>query len=228
MELKRNTLYICFHKPKRLIGHLIALWTLGKYSHAEFVYNDYVFLANPGGVRMSPFIHKNNIDIYELDKNISATDVLEFFVANKGKGYDYLGILGQFFYAGKVQDDDRYFCSEFCLNAIDYALQFTLTYKMKSLKDRVGYDFNPSNLYKYLKEMELIKEKEVEWMDIRNLIGIEIMEQGKLLKVTDAMLEGDNIVLITETVEKAKKDIKETKKGKWFKWTDLKEYLTTC
>ena len=51
-------------------------------------------------------------------------------------------------------------------------------------------------------------------MDIRNLIGIEIMEQGKLLKVTDVMLEEDNnIVLITETVEKAKKDIKETKKG---------------
>jgi len=45
-------------------------------------------------------------------------------------------------------------------------------------------------------------------MDIRNLIGSEIMEQGKLLKVTDAMLEGDNIVLITETVEK---DVKETK-----------------
>lgn|GEM_PF-1219453 len=47
-------------------------------------------------------------------------------------------------------------------------------------------------------------------MDIRNLIGIEIMEQGKLLKVTDAMLEEDNIVLITEIAEK---DVKETKKG---------------
>lgn len=162
MELKRNTLYICFHKPKRLIGHLIALWTLGKYSHAEFVYNDYVFLANPGGVRMSPFIYKSNMDIYELDKNISATDVLEFFATNKGKGYDYLGILGQFFYAQKVQDDDKYFCSEFCLNAIDYSLQFTLTYKLKSLKDRVGYEFNPYRLYKYLKNMELIDEKEVE------------------------------------------------------------------
>ena len=45
-------------------------------------------------------------------------------------------------------------------------------------------------------------------MELRNLIGIEIMDQGKLLKVTDAMFEGDNIVLITETVEK---DIKETK-----------------
>ena len=46
-------------------------------------------------------------------------------------------------------------------------------------------------------------------MDIRNLIGIEIMEQGKLLKVTDAMLEEDNIVLITETVEKDTKETKE-------------------
>lgn len=51
-------------------------------------------------------------------------------------------------------------------------------------------------------------------MDIRNLIGIEIMEQGKLLRITDAAFEDENIVLITETVEKAKKDIKETKKGK--------------
>ena len=45
-------------------------------------------------------------------------------------------------------------------------------------------------------------------MDIRNLIGIEIMEQGKLLRITDAAFEDENIVLITETVEK---DIKETK-----------------
>ena len=46
-------------------------------------------------------------------------------------------------------------------------------------------------------------------MELRNLIGIEITEQGKLFKVTDAMFEGDNIVLITETIEK---DIKEIKK----------------
>jgi large conductance mechanosensitive channel protein len=46
-------------------------------------------------------------------------------------------------------------------------------------------------------------------MDVRNLIGIEIMEQGKLLKVTDAAFEDENIVLITETIEK---DIKKNKK----------------
>ena len=45
-------------------------------------------------------------------------------------------------------------------------------------------------------------------MELRNLIGIEIMEQGKLLRITDATFEDENIVLITETVEK---DVKETK-----------------
>ena len=209
MQLERDKLYICFHKPKRLIGHLIALWTLGKYSHCEFIYNGQIFLSNPGGVRTRKFEYQKNMEIYELDKNIDPKDVIEFFRTAQGKGYDYLGILGQFFYADKVQDDNRYFCSEFCLNAIDYALQFSLTYKGKSLKDRVGYQFSPAKLYKYLKNIELIDEKEVEWMELRNLIGIEIMEQGKLLKVIDAAFEDENIVLATETVEKDTKETKE-------------------
>ena len=159
MQLEKDKLYISFHKPKRLIGHLIALWTLGKYSHCEFIYNNEVYLSNPGGVRKQKYKYKKNFDIYELDSRIDSADILEFFGEKQGKGYDYLGILGQFFYAKKVQDDDRFFCSEFCLNAIDYALQFTLTYKLKSLKDREGYSFNPSKLYKYLKDMELLGRK---------------------------------------------------------------------
>ena len=159
--LEKDKLYISFHRPKSIVGFLISAWTLGKYSHCEFIYNNQVFLSNPGGVRTRKFELQKNMDIYELDSNIDAKDIIEFFKTAQGKGYDYLGILGQFFYANKVQDDDRYFCSEFCLNAIDYALQFTLTYKLKSLKDRVGYQFSPVKLYKYLKDMELIKEKEV-------------------------------------------------------------------
>lgn len=46
-------------------------------------------------------------------------------------------------------------------------------------------------------------------MELRNLIGIEIMEQGKLLKVIDAAFEDENIVLVTETVEKDTKETKE-------------------
>ena len=159
MQLEKDKLYISFHKPKSLIGFLITLRTLGKYSHCELIYNDYVYLSNPGGVRTRKYRYQKNFEIFEMDSSVRAEDIVEFYNTAQGKGYDYLGILGQFFYASKVQNDDRYFCSEFCLNAIDYALQFTLTYKLKSLKDRVGYQFNPSKLYKYLKDMELIKGK---------------------------------------------------------------------
>ena len=201
MQLEKDKLYICFHKPKRLIGHLIALWTLGKYSHVEFIYNGQVFLSNPGGVRTRKFEYQKNMEIYELDKNIDPKDVIEFFRTAQGKGYDYLGILGQFFYADKVQDDNRYFCSEFCLNAMDYALQFTLTYKGKSLKDRVGYQFNPSKLFKYLKNMELIKEKEAIWMNIEKLICTEIELDGKKYKVVGVKFEKDNVILNVEEIK---------------------------
>lgn len=159
--LEKDKLYISFHRPRGIVGFLISAWTLGNYSHCEFVHGGNVYLANPGGVRDENFKYRKNMDIFELDSRIDSADILEFFGEKQGKGYDYLGILGQFFYAKKVQNDDRFFCSEFCLNAIDYSLQFTLTYKLKSLKDREGYQFSPSKLYRYLKEMELIKEKEV-------------------------------------------------------------------
>ena len=159
-QLEKDKLYISFHEPRNIFGSLIALWTLGNYSHCEFIYNDTVYLANPGGVIKQPFEYKKNFDIFELDKSIEAQDILEFFEEVKGAGYDYQGILGsQFLWFLNAQDDDKFFCSEFCLNAIDYALQFSLTWHYKDLRHKGYHKFNPVRLYKYLKEMELIKER---------------------------------------------------------------------
>ena len=159
-RLEKDKLYISFHKPKSVVGLLISAWTLGSYSHCEFIYNNEVYLANPGGVRKQPFEMKKNFDIYELDKSIEAQDILEFFEEVEGAGYDYQGILGsQFLWFLNAQNDDKFFCSEFCLNAIDYALQFSLTWHYKDLRYKGYHKFNPVRLYKYLKEMELIKER---------------------------------------------------------------------
>ena len=158
MKLKRNTLYISFHKPKDPIGFLISLRTLGKYSHCEFIYNDYVYLSNPGGVQIKPFSCKDNMDIYELDKNIVVSVVLEEFKKLKGKGYDYRAIiLSQLLELG-IEHRDKYFCSELCLHLINKGLDGSLTYNLRELK---ANEFSPAKLYKYLKNMELIKEKEV-------------------------------------------------------------------
>ena len=161
MQLEKDKLYISFHKPRGVVGFLISAWTLGEYSHCEFVYNGNIYLANPGGVRDGKFKYKKNIDLFELDNNIWASDVIDFFNANKGKGYDYKAIVGsQFAWFLNAQDNEKFFCSEFCLNAIDYALQFTLTYKGQTLEKKGYHKFNPTRLFKYLKKIELIKEKE--------------------------------------------------------------------
>ena len=113
-----------------------------------------------GGVRKQKYFPKKNFGIFELDSNIDVKDILDFFEEVKGAGYDYQGILGsQFLWFLNAQNDDKFFCSEFCLNAIDYALQFSLTWHYKDLRYKGYHKFNPVRLYKYLKEMELIKER---------------------------------------------------------------------
>nr|DAN82278.1 MAG TPA: cysteine peptidase [Bacteriophage sp.] len=156
MELEKGKLYISFHKPKSLIGFLITLRTLGKYSHCELIYNDYVYYSNPGGVRVKPFVYKDNMDIYELDENIEISIVLEEFKKLKGKGYDYLAILfSQLFEIG-IEKKNKYFCSELCLFLINKGLDESLTYNLKTLK---ANQFSPSKLFKYLKFMELLGRK---------------------------------------------------------------------
>ena len=154
--LKRDTLYISFHKPKSLVGFLISLRTFGKYSHCEFIYNDYVYLSNPGGVRIKPFVYKSNMDIYELDSNINIPTFLKEFEKIKGKGYDYWAIvLSQLLEIG-IEHKDKYFCSEMCIFLINKALDESLTYNLKTLKESA---FSPAKLYKYLKDMELLGRK---------------------------------------------------------------------
>ena len=158
MQLEKDKLYICFHKPKTVLGLLISLRTLGKYSHCELMYNDYVYLSNPGGVRIKPFVYKGNMDIYELDSHIEIPIVLEEFKKLKGKGYDYSAILFSQLLELGIEHKDKYFCSELCLHLINKGLDESLTYNLKTLKASA---FSPVKLFKYLKFMELIKEKEV-------------------------------------------------------------------
>lgn len=153
MQLKRDKLHISFHKPKSIVGLLITLRTLGKYSHCELVYNDYVYLSNPGGVRIKPFVRKDNMDIFELDSHIEIQIVLEEFKKLKGKGYDYGAILFSQLLELGIEHKDKYFCSELCIHLINKGLDESLTYNLKTLKASV---FSPVKLFKYLKFMELL------------------------------------------------------------------------
>lgn len=163
MDLKENTMYICFHKPSGLIGGLISLWTVGKYSHAEFIYNGNKYLSNPGGIRKEPYVHKWNHDIYEMNSLVPTDKILEFFDMTEGLPYDMKAIIKAQFLMGndsmKDQDPNAYFCSEFVLAAIDYALNYNLMYGKVGLNEKGYFKFNPERLYKYLKKRFIINTK---------------------------------------------------------------------
>ena len=158
MQLEKDKLDISFHRPKSLIGFLITLRTLGKYSHCELIYNDYVYLSNPGGVRIKPFIYKDNMDIFELNNHIEVPIVLKEFMKLKGKGYDYGAILFSQLLELGIEHKDKYFCSELCLHLINKGLDDSLTYNLMALKESA---FSPVKLFKYLKFMELLGKEVV-------------------------------------------------------------------
>ena len=163
MELKENFMYVCFHRGKGVIGKAIAWWTLGLYSHAEFVYNGKKYLANPGGIRMEDYCYKPSHDLYELNYIVNIEKILDFFSSTENLPYDWKAIKNAQFKWGddriKDQNVNEYFCSEFVLHAIDYALNYKLTYEGKGVNEKGYFKFNPNRLYTYLKEQQLIDRK---------------------------------------------------------------------
>lgn len=151
--MEKGKLYISFHKPRNLIGYLISLRTLGKYSHCEFILDDYIYYSNPGGVRKKPFIYKDFMDIFEIKLPFEKETFINEFMKLKDKGYDYWAIfLAQLLELG-IEHKDKYFCSELCVYLLNKLYDDSLTYNFKNIKCS---NFSPSKLYKYLKEMEII------------------------------------------------------------------------
>ena len=156
MELEKDKLYISFHKPKSLLGYLITFRTFGKYAHCEMILNDYVYYTNPGGARIKPFIYKEYMDIYEIKLPFDVDFFISQFKKCQGAGYDYWAILLSQLLELDIEDKERYFCSELCLILINKLMDDSLTYNLKSIK---ANQFSPAKLYKYLKFMQIIGEK---------------------------------------------------------------------
>ena len=100
-----------------LFDKLIRWFTSGTYSHVEIVVSGMAISADAwsGVVRCTPVaaFHKENWDTVE----VALTKDMDFINLQLGKKYDWLGILG-FFLPGKLQNSNRWYCSEFCAAAI--------------------------------------------------------------------------------------------------------------
>jgi len=118
------TLYIAFYKGRggnwwqQCQDRLIRFFTRGKYSHCEIavahtvkqsVYECFTASLRDGGVRYKEMpLPSEKWDLVALEPNRS---VVDFYNANQGKKYDWLGVLG--FALHTRQNPNRYFCSEY-------------------------------------------------------------------------------------------------------------------
>lgn len=117
----------------RLTDWLIRKITKGKYSHCEIAvckseirdhyhreewFECYSSSPRDGGVRQQ-IINLNNgkWDLIELP-NLTEREIKAYYEQTKGKPYDWRGVVGIAF--GVKQKQDKYFCSEWCFNAIKY------------------------------------------------------------------------------------------------------------
>ena len=104
-----------------LIDKTIAWYTNSKYSHVELVVGEYWYSTSPRDlqVRKKKIVPtKGRWDFIVVDTDLDY--IINFYSHSKGMKYDWLGIfLSQFISLG-IQSERRWFCSEWCAEAMRF------------------------------------------------------------------------------------------------------------
>lgn len=131
----------------RLYDGITRFFTRGKYSHTEIAialpdgrYQCYSSSVREVGVRTKVMsLPSDKWDLIALD-GVSATQIKRYFAKTMGAGYDLLGALGCV--AGLPQNTDKFFCSEWCYNAIFGSNQ--------------GFWFSPNQLAEIVRHLSIL------------------------------------------------------------------------
>lgn len=140
---------IIFYKGIRgtLLDKLISIWTFGKYSHLELydeaTQTSYSASSRDKGVRSKKIkLDPAKWDIFDID--IDEEFLNTFYEKTKDMKYDWLGIFFYHFFPFQMQDDNKWYCSEW----VSEVLQFS-GYAMKT-------NLTPSGIYRNLKTSKVI------------------------------------------------------------------------
>lgn len=172
--------YIAFAKDGLILGTGIKLWTLGKYSHCELIIDGVSMSAGgmENSVRSKIIDYNKNPkkwDLYEVAVPEGGIDKIKKFFSETDKlKYDYKGIaLSQFLWFFNKHDKDRYFCSEWCLTALNLAHDESLMHtKTTSIKEKGPNKFSPVRLHKYLALDAQLLLREVTGDEVNSKTGV--------------------------------------------------------
>lgn len=148
-----NKVYLaCYHGRASRLSHRVCdaitkFFTRGKYSHCEIAvhlhgnrYKCYSSSYRDGGVRSKIMeLDSDKWDLIALD-GVSPEQITRYYKQNFGADYDLLGALGCV--AGLPQNQDKFFCSEWCYNAIFGSNQ--------------GFRFSPNQLAEIVHHLSIL------------------------------------------------------------------------
>ena len=100
---------------------IISRWTRGPFSHCEFLFSDGMCFSSSsrdGGTRFKQIeLQPKHWDYYSLPVDIQTEHMIRLWCEGEvGKAYDWLGVFG---YPLKIQNKNKWFCSEILITALN-------------------------------------------------------------------------------------------------------------
>ena len=122
MEFKAHCGDILLLKGTSPLATLIKLWTKSEYSHSAMYINERMIVESDiGGVQFG-MVDKYNSSCYDVYRHNTASygqlvKAANWSILQKGKWYDYLGLIGIATRRSDLDQKNMYWCSEFNMDA---------------------------------------------------------------------------------------------------------------
>lgn len=155
---KKDTFYVAFFSPHENISRVIKLYENSPLSHVDVIVNGATLHAmGTNGLEELKLRGDHNLLIYELNSKVDKKKIIQFCEKTAGTEFSmrpfYKGLIG-------INDkSDRYFCSKWVICLLDYATNYTLTFRGKKLKD-YGYNhYTPQDVFELIMESDIVVNK---------------------------------------------------------------------
>ena len=175
-DISKRDLYILLYKGDyAFYSLLIKWWTKSKYSHIEFYltapktkedpdglneHGRFIGISGEQNVRVADYTSEKTLrenpkwDYFKIPdehKDAFIKALIQVYNRTKGYKYDWKGIITSHIFGRKVDDSDKYTCSEWTMEVIDTAMDiiYPKWYRI----------FSPEDVYKVIQD-KIVKNKE--------------------------------------------------------------------
>lgn len=147
---KKDTFYLAFFSPHEFESRVIKFYENSPLSHVDIIYNGSTLHAmgeTGEGLKELKLRGDHNLLIYELTNKVDKKKIIEFCEKTANSPFSIKPFIKGM--VGINDKSNRYFCSKWVIEALDYATNYTLTYRGKKLKDCDYNKFTPQDVFSF-------------------------------------------------------------------------------